>query len=344
MPSPVFFFLSLRLEDTRCKHSSTQRHTPHTIFLAFKGWEYSQLCWKLNSLKPPIPPQQFIVGEFSVFGERLELSRGWCQRAPIVPCSAAVSPPLRLHSTFPSSPDIHLMTGGVGASGTCAFVSTYFYRICLTCLISGWCIQQHRRVWITMCLCTKTRPGTGPWAHVAECTYLSSSPAPSPWLLGDRMNCVGGKWKLFGIALSQNHSVILYHFPLRKLTHDLWSKMWFLLSNTIGSAKKKCCQRDKKKMASPEEDVMKERQLSLSTKVWQSYWWDKQTEHEVCIRYLVIHTLGSTSIHPCLTFHLICCLTTWILKEILVDLYFLFTQHIYPLKIFIGKKQTRRPK
>lgn len=122
-PSLVFFFPSLRLEDTRCKHSSTQRRMPHTIFLAFKGWEYSQLCWKLNSLKPPFPPQQFIVGEFSVFGERLELSRGWCQRAPIVPCSAAVSPPLRLHSTFPSSPDIHLMTEkkvwGVGIRNVC---------------------------------------------------------------------------------------------------------------------------------------------------------------------------------------------------------------------------------
>lgn len=85
--SLVFLSLSLLLEDTRCKQSSSQRHTLHTISLAFKGVEYSQLCWKLNSLKPPFPLQQFIVGEFSVFGEQLGLSRGWCQRAPIVPCS-----------------------------------------------------------------------------------------------------------------------------------------------------------------------------------------------------------------------------------------------------------------
>lgn len=75
-PSLVFLLLSLLLEDTRCKQSSSQRHTLHTISLAFKGVEYSQLCWKLNSLKPPFPLQQFIVGEFSVFAERLGLSRG----------------------------------------------------------------------------------------------------------------------------------------------------------------------------------------------------------------------------------------------------------------------------
>lgn len=90
--SLVFLSLSLLLEDTGCKQSSWQRHTLHTISLAFKGVEYSQLCWKLNSLKPPFPLQQFIVGEFSVFGEQLGLSRGWCQRAPIVPRYAAVSP------------------------------------------------------------------------------------------------------------------------------------------------------------------------------------------------------------------------------------------------------------
>lgn len=122
-PSLVFLLLSLLLEDTRCKQSSSQRHTLHTISLAFKGVEYSQLCWKLNSLKPPFPLQQFIVGEFSVFAERLGLSRGWCQRAPIVPCSTAVSPPHHHHhptltdscsaSLQPSpffSPDIHFVT------------------------------------------------------------------------------------------------------------------------------------------------------------------------------------------------------------------------------------------
>lgn len=70
------FSLSLLLEDTRCKKSSSQRHMLHTLSLAFKGVEYRQLCWKLNSLKPPFPLQQFIVGEFSVFGEQLGLSRG----------------------------------------------------------------------------------------------------------------------------------------------------------------------------------------------------------------------------------------------------------------------------
>lgn len=71
------FSLSLLLEDTRCKQSPSQRHTLHTISLAFKGVEYGQLCWKLNSLKPPFPLQRFIVGEFSVFfGEQLGLSRG----------------------------------------------------------------------------------------------------------------------------------------------------------------------------------------------------------------------------------------------------------------------------
>lgn len=70
------FSLSLLLEDTRCKQSPSQRRTLHTISLAFKGVEYGQLCWKLNSLKPPFPLQQFIVGEFSVFGEQLGLSRG----------------------------------------------------------------------------------------------------------------------------------------------------------------------------------------------------------------------------------------------------------------------------
>ena len=74
--SLFFLSLSLLLEDTRCKQSSSQRHTLHTISLAFKGVEYVQLCWKLNSLKPPFPLQQFIVGEFSVFGEQLGLSRG----------------------------------------------------------------------------------------------------------------------------------------------------------------------------------------------------------------------------------------------------------------------------
>ena len=106
------FPLSLLLEDTRCKQSSSQRRTLHTISLAFKGGEYGQLCWKLNSLKPPFPLQQFIVGEFSVFGEQLGLSRGWCQRAPIVPRSTAVSPSLRLLSKFYSSPDTHFVTEG----------------------------------------------------------------------------------------------------------------------------------------------------------------------------------------------------------------------------------------
>lgn len=36
-----------------------------------------------------------------------------------------------------------------------------------------------------------------------------------------------GNESFFGIALSQNRSVILYHLPSRKLTHDLWSEMWF---------------------------------------------------------------------------------------------------------------------
>lgn len=92
-PFPSILSLSLLLEDTRSKQSSSQRHTLHTISLAFKGVEYGQLCWKLNSLKPPFPLQRFFVGEFSVFGEQLGLSRGWCQRAPIVPCATAVSPP-----------------------------------------------------------------------------------------------------------------------------------------------------------------------------------------------------------------------------------------------------------
>lgn len=74
--SPVFVSPSLLLEDTRCKQSSSQRRTLHTIALAFKGVEYSQLCWKLNSPKPPFPLQRFIVGEFSVSGEQLGLSRG----------------------------------------------------------------------------------------------------------------------------------------------------------------------------------------------------------------------------------------------------------------------------
>lgn len=55
--------LSLLLEDTRCKQSPSQRRTPHTISLAFKGVEYGQLCWRLNSLKPPFLLQRFIVGE-----------------------------------------------------------------------------------------------------------------------------------------------------------------------------------------------------------------------------------------------------------------------------------------
>lgn len=85
MPSPhtvclsisvVFPSLSLLLEDTGCKQSSSQRRALHTISLAFKGVEYGQLCWKLNSLKPPFPLRRLIVGEFSVFGEQLGLSRG----------------------------------------------------------------------------------------------------------------------------------------------------------------------------------------------------------------------------------------------------------------------------
>lgn len=110
-PFSSFLSLSLLLEDTRCKQSSSQRHTLHTISLAFKGVEYGQLCWKLNSLKPPFPLQQYIVGEFSAFGEQLGLSRGWCQRAPIVPCATAVSPPPCLPSTVLSSPDTHFVTG-----------------------------------------------------------------------------------------------------------------------------------------------------------------------------------------------------------------------------------------
>ncbi|KAI4814129.1 hypothetical protein KUCAC02_003335, partial [Chaenocephalus aceratus] len=48
-------------EDTHCKQSPSQRRTPHTISLAFKGVEYGQLCWRLNSLKPPFLLQRFIV-------------------------------------------------------------------------------------------------------------------------------------------------------------------------------------------------------------------------------------------------------------------------------------------
>lgn len=99
------FSLSLLLEDTRCKQSPSQRRTLHTISLAFKGVEYGQLCWKLNSLKPPFPLQQFIVGEFSVFGEQLGLSRGWCQRAPIVPLLHCSVPH---HSASLRRPFLHL--------------------------------------------------------------------------------------------------------------------------------------------------------------------------------------------------------------------------------------------
>lgn len=136
-PFASFLSLSLLLEDTRCKQSSSQRHTLHTISLAFKGVEYGQLCWKLNSLKPPFPLQRRIVGEFSAFGEQLGLSRGWCQRAPIVPCATAVSPPPCLPSTFLSSPDTHFVTEK-RKSGMC--ISHVFFSI-----ISRIFLKQCRR-------------------------------------------------------------------------------------------------------------------------------------------------------------------------------------------------------
>lgn len=100
----VFFSLCLLLEDTSCKQSSSQRHTLHTISLAFKGGEYSQLCWKLNSLKPPFPLQQFIVGEFGVFGEqawavqRLMPEGAYCSTFY---CSVPTSPPPFNLPSFP---------------------------------------------------------------------------------------------------------------------------------------------------------------------------------------------------------------------------------------------------
>ena len=47
----------------------------------------------------------------------------------------------------------------------------------------------------------------------------------------------GWEIKAFEIALSQNHPVIRCLRPSCELTYDPWSKMWFLPSNTIGSAK-----------------------------------------------------------------------------------------------------------
>lgn len=188
--SLVFLSLSLLLEDTRCKQSSSQRHTLHTISLAFKGVEYSQLCWKLNSLKPPFPLQQFIVGEFSVFGEQLGLSRGWCQRAPIVPCSTAVSPPPRLPSTFPSSPDTHFVTEK-GEPGMC--VSHIF--------LDFWMVYSAvQEVQIILVRAPKHKPcsETRPRAQQARTTRISRHPHhPSTWLhmppLDDRTSCTGGK-------------------------------------------------------------------------------------------------------------------------------------------------------
>lgn len=88
----------LLLEDTPNKWSFPQRYILHTIFLAFNWAECNQLCWKLNSLTPPFPLQQFIVDELNVFGEQLLLSRGWCQREAIVPLCCSVSDTLPLVS------------------------------------------------------------------------------------------------------------------------------------------------------------------------------------------------------------------------------------------------------
>lgn len=194
--SLVFLSLSLLLEDTRCKQSSSQRHTLHTISLAFKGVEYSQLCWKLNSLKPPFPLQQFIVGEFSVFGERLGLSRGWCQRAPIVPCSTAVSPPLRLPSTFPSSPDIRFVTEK-RKSGRCTSVSERFTSYFVT-FSHFWVVYSVvREVQITVSVLQYWGWDKAMSTAATDYTYQSSFPAPSTWLhmppLDDRTSCTGGK-------------------------------------------------------------------------------------------------------------------------------------------------------
>lgn len=186
-PSLVFLLLSLLLEDTRCKQSSSQRHTLHTISLAFKGVEYSQLCWKLNSLKPPFPLQQFIVGEFSVFAERLGLSRGWCQRAPIVPCSTAVSPTtttsphphrllLRLPTTFPFFFSWHSFCDREENFGA------LFHKIFLTFLVYGWFIRLCRRS-SKRCLCSKTQTGDRAMSTaVTDYTYQSSFPTPSTCL------------------------------------------------------------------------------------------------------------------------------------------------------------------
>lgn len=85
--SPVF--LCLLLEDTCWKAKPLTMAIPHTISLAFIALEYRQLCWKLNSQKPPSRCSGALWAS-GVCGAFFRPSRGWCQRAPIVPRSTAV--------------------------------------------------------------------------------------------------------------------------------------------------------------------------------------------------------------------------------------------------------------
>lgn len=272
--SLVFLSLSLLLEDTRCKQSSSQRHTLHTISLAFKGVEYSQLCWKLNSLKPPFPLQQLIVGEFSVFGEQLGLSRGWCQRAPIVPCSTAVSPPPRLPSTFPSSPDTHFVTEK-RKSGMCIsriFFSFLFFSLFLDGLLSSAGGPDYSK-----CVCARAlqntsyvlRQGREHSSHrlhisVVVSTALNMISHATPGWQGE---LYGWEIKAFGIALSQNRSVIRCLLPSRRLTFYLWSKMWFYCQTQLVVPRRVLLRWEKWHLLEERmETVMKEWQLSVSAK------------------------------------------------------------------------------
>lgn len=184
----------------------------HTISLAFKGVEYSQLCWKLNSLKPPFPLQQFIVGEFSVFAERLGLSRGWCQRAPIVPCSTAVSPPtttsphphrllLRLPTTFPFFFSWHSFCDR--EENFRAFISQDIFNF--SCLWVVYSVVQEVQQTVPLLQNTDWGQGHEHSSHRLHIPVIISNPLnmPSHAKIGWQDKLYGWEIKGFGIALSQ---------------------------------------------------------------------------------------------------------------------------------------------
>lgn len=89
----------------------------------------------------------------------------------------------------------------------------------------------------------KHRLGTGPWAQQSQSTHTSHHFQPPQhaftcqnWMT--RQAIWGGNKSFWYSPESKIVLSSLYLLPSRFVTYDLWSQMWFSLSNTIGSAMK----------------------------------------------------------------------------------------------------------